>query len=339
MTIKQHIKRWFIQRSLNKRKLSKPFLEKEAEHYSIPKDADEYQINSYYFSCHDMKGNSLLLRYAERGNKDTEVWFAYKDEKGNAYVNEKQLYKNEKTPVSVECKKTAKKWYFGYDGEITDQKTKKKVKAKFEGEFTATDKIFDFGYHLDSYVLAKAIAKEKWTKEFFKTLDENTQIHYEQPGSVEGVLVLDGKKTKLSLPAMRDHSFGKRDWNYMNNHFWLMALMENGDNLNANRVSYPAVRELQTGYFVEDEKTICVSEAEIVGEISPNTAPDSFTYRAKLTDGRELDVKCMKELEFVFPFYDGEYVIYEGIGTFEFDGKRGRGVLEFGWNGDSSRHL
>ncbi len=46
-------------------------------------------------------------------------------------------------------------------------------------------------------------------------------------------------------------------------------------------------------------------------------------------------VNCKREMVFEFPF--GGYTIYEGIGTFELNGKKGRGVLEFGYNDDPDR--
>ncbi len=336
MNIIFHLKRWLIRRSLNKRRLSSPFVVDPAENYSLSSDADKNQSNSYYFSCHDMKGNSLLLRYAKRGGNQTEVWFAYKDADGNAYVNDKQHYTGECATAGVNCKKPGEIWSFFYDGELRNINTQKICTANFNGTFTAEGEIFEFGHHLDSDIMAKAIAKEKWSKAFFKSINENNQIHYEQQGSVSGTLCIDGKSTDYVLPAMRDHSYGKRDWNYMNKYFWLMALFEDGSSFNANMVSYPAVKSIQTGYFVLGNDTVCVQDARILEDVKSNTVPDKFTFEA-VAGGRKVSITCKKETEFVFAFNDGEYIIYEGIGTFELDGKKARGVLEFGYNGDASR--
>jgi hypothetical protein len=141
----------------------------------------------------------------------------------------------------------------------------------------------------------------------------------------------------VSLPAVRDHSYGKRDWSYMNRHFWLMGLFEDGASLNANMVSYPALT-LQTGYLIAPDGIACVQTAKILGDVTPAAVPDMFDYEAQLTDGRTLRVSCRKEAEIVCPFEDGAYTIYEGIGTFDLNGIHGRGILEFGWNGKPSRY-
>lgn len=336
MNILQRLKMSLIRRSLDKRRISSPFVVEAAEHFSLPLDADETQNNSYYFSCHDMQGNSLLMRYAKRGQNQTEVWFAYKDAASNAYVNERQLYIGEDAPAGVRCRETGEVWDFFYDGELKNLSSGKRCAAHFRGTFCATGGIFEFGHDVDSSVLAAAIAKEKWSRAFFADLQQNDQVHYEQQGRVEGVLEIDGARISCALPAMRDHSYGKRDWRYMNRHFWLMALLEDGGSLNANMVSYPALRALQTGYFVSKQGVSCITEAKILEDIAPGAVPDAFSYKAKRADGKEFTVVCKKERQFDFPF-DG-YTLYEGIGTFDVDGIAGRGILEFGWNSDAARY-
>ena len=339
MNFKQRLKASLIRRSLEKRRLANPFSLEAAEHFSLDPDADETQSNSYYFSCHDIAGNSLLFRYARRGQGKTELWFAYKDADGRAYINDKQLIVGEDAPAGVKCAAAGSEWTFFFDGSVKELSSGRVLRAKFDGTFTAAGKVFSFGHDLDARVLAGAIAKEKWSKAFFADLQKNDQVHYEQPGKVTGVLELDGKPTYCTYPAMRDHSFGRRDWNYMNRHFWLMALFEDGRSLNANMVSYPAIKSLQTGYFITKAGTVCVAEASILDAVVPGAVPDRFTYRARLLDGRTFDVVCEKETEFIFPFDGGAYTIYEGVGTFALDGAVGRGVLEFGWNGDNARYV
>jgi len=334
--MKQRLKQALIRRSLEKRRLANPFNEEQAERFTLPPDADDSQNNSYYFSAHDQKGNSLLFRHAQRGAEKTEVWFAFKDADGNAYINDDQLFTGD-APSRVNCAEPGKTWTFSYAGLVRHLKTNKVVNASFEGAFAAIGAMFEFGHDVDASVLAGAIAKEKWSKAFFADLQNNDQVHYEQPGMVTGELVLDGVRTSLSITAIRDHSYGKRDWNYMNKHFWLMALFEDGRSLNANMVSYPALT-LQTGYFEANGKVTCATAARIIEDVQkPHTVPEAFTYEAALLDGRVLTVSCRREDVFVFPFESGAYTIYEGLGSFELDGVKGRGILEFGWNGDIAR--
>jgi hypothetical protein len=336
MNIFYPLKKALISRNLDKRRSAHPFNPEEAERYTMPADADDYQNNSYYFSCHDTLGNSLLVRHAQRGPKSIEVWFAYRDAAGRAFINGRQLYPAGEAPSAIRCVESAKEWAFSFDGEAQDLYTGQPVHTKLNATFSAAGDIFEFSHDVDARVMAQAIAKEKWSRAYFEELQGNDQVHYEQPGWAKGILELDGETIAIDLPAMRDHSFGKRDWGYMNKHFWLMALMPEGHQLNANMVSYPVLK-LMTGYYVGEGKTVCVEQARIVGDVKPHEVPETFTFEARLTDGRTLNVVCRREEVFPFPFDGGAYTIFEGVGSFELDGIKGRGILEFGWNGDAAR--
>ncbi len=337
MSIFEKAKLGIMRSVLDKRKKKNPFDIHFAEHYKLPEDADIYDINSYFFSCHDMQGRSLMLRHAARGGDVTEVWFAYRDEKGNEYINDKQYYDKEPPATSVKCIETDKKWLFSFEGEVRDQKNDKLMDAKFEGTFDATRTLFEFSQHLDSRVLGGAIAKEKWTKDYFKALQKQNQVHYEQPGRLTGTIQIGRKKTMLELNAMRDHSYGRRDWNYMNNHFWLTCLFDDGTTFNANVVSVPAIRSLATGYIEDGNEALGLCRASVDVDIKNYAVPEKFSYTGEFLNGETFKVDCELESVFVFPLDGGKYVIYEGVGTFNMNGKKGRGNLEFGFNGDESR--
>ena len=336
MNIIKRLKAELIKRSLDKRRLAGPFMTETAEHFSLPPNADANQNNSYYFSGHDIKGESLLFRFAKRGLEKTEVWFAYRGPDGTAYINEIQLF-NDEVPAGADCIEAGKAWEFFWNGDLEEVCSGRKTEANFSGKFRATGGIFEFGHDVDSRVMARAIAEQKWSRAFFSELKANDQIHYEQSGVIEGTLSIGDKKFEVSLPAMRDHSFGKRDWNYMDRHFWLMALFQDGSSLNANMVSYPLL-QLETGYFISRGETACVESAKIKGPIEPNAVPENFIYEVKLTDGNTLEIECEKEVQFVFPMNGGEYTIFEGVGSFKLNGEKARGILEFGWNRDASRY-
>ncbi len=332
MNIRYRLKKALIRRSLERRKSAHPFDTEAAERYALPSDADETRINSYYFSGHDMAGQSLLVRFAQRGGGKTEVWFAYRDASGRAYVNTRTSWDGE-PPAGVTCVEPGKQWAFFFDGAVRRLTDGTVVRARFAGTFEASGAPFDFSYHMDSSVLAGAIARQKWNRGFFDELQQNNQVHYEQQGRITGALSADGQQMEISLPAMRDHSFGRRDWGYMQRHVWLMALMEDGSALNVNFVSYPKLR-LHTGYHVSAQGTRCVTDVSLPQPAS-GSVPGSMMYRVTLSDGTEVRVACAKEAEFVFPCGEA-YTIHEGIGAFSSGGTMGRGIMEFGWNNGPS---
>ena len=86
------------------------------ETYQLPKAANRFDINSFYFSAHSLDGQSLLLRKAVRGEGFSEIWFVYHT-KDATYVNKKTSYHNEKVPLGeVHLIEIGKKWQFVFKG-------------------------------------------------------------------------------------------------------------------------------------------------------------------------------------------------------------------------------
>ncbi len=343
------LKTVLIKKVIDNQKGKHPFDEVYAETFTLPQDADISQNNSYYFSGHTIDGESILFRNALRGQGRSELWVAYKDKDGNAWVNTKMEYDNhESTGLNVTCIEPAKRWSFNFDGELARVTLDERRNGhpgntmdhvSFKGSFTANAPIFEFSRHFDSLPVARALAKEKLTRDFQSNLAASHQVHYEQSGSMTIELNINGKTKNLrDIPTVRDHSFGKRDWSFMDRHVWIIALMENGEHLNFNSVRYPILRELQTGYLVQGEKRICTNyytsmdEYEKTGDV-----PLGFVSRVTMADGKVFTVKAEKEMEFRFAFENNVYQFHEGIGTFDINGIKARGIIEFGFNKDEKR--
>jgi hypothetical protein len=361
MNLKEKIKIALITKSIDRRKKNTPFNESYSELYSLPQDADYSLNNSYYFSGHDQKGNSLLFRLGKRGEGANEVWFALKDDSGAIYYNKEQVfYNNDKTEeyyesnnmvnASVDCSETGEKWNFNFNGKMSKAVLDENMAAissgqyvdvAFDGVFSASNSIFEFSRHMDTAPLARALAREKWSKNFMVNLKENHQVHYEQLGNIKGILNLSGQLKNIEIRAVRDHSYGKRNWAYMDRHIWLMALMENGEAFNISMVRYPAVNELQTGYLISKDikvAPVCIDSVTSMDELEcSGRVPDEFQYSVRMSDGRTFYVSCKKELEYIFSFNNGDYIIREGIGSFNCNGVKGRGIIEFGFNRDQTR--
>ena len=361
MNLIENFKLSIVAKSIDNMKKKTPFDEVYSELFQLPLDAGHDMNNSYYFSGHDQAGSSIFFRLGKRGGGANELWFALKDASGDIYFNKQQIFYNgnnanvnggtkSDADASVTCIETGKKWAFNFRGKILkailDENraaigSGQEVDADFKGIFSATSSIFDFSRHMDTTPIARALAREKWSKSFIMHLKENHQTHYEQPGDLTGTLILNKKPKSIKMQAIRDHSFGKRDWDYMDRHIWIMALMETGETLNVNMVRYPAVNELQTGYFISKgniSAPVCVEYATSMDELECiGRVPEKFQLIARLSDGRTFHISCKKELEYIFPFDNGDYTIHEGIGSFSFNESKGRGIIEFGFNKDQAR--
>ena len=120
----------------------------------------------------------------------------------------------------TEVEKKADGWTLCYEGVLNDGD-----EVSLHATFIPKQKPIDFTTNMPAVRMATAIANEKWNRAYFARLQQiGGQCHYEQEGVLEGELTLNGKACSLCLPCVRDHSFGRRDWNDMNNHLWLMAV-------------------------------------------------------------------------------------------------------------------
>ncbi|MDR2980201.1 MAG: hypothetical protein LBV02_07170 [Bacteroidales bacterium] len=337
MKLKERIKYAIISNQVEKRKASYPFDVEYAEKYEIPDGETNHPNNSYYFSVHDQKGQSLLFRWAKRQDRE-ELWFVFHDKNAKSYYNRDQLA-TEFSKAEVECLEVGKSWRFKFSGpmiQIGDDGLEHH--ADFEGIFTSSAPIFEFSRHSATAPVARALAKEKWNMEFKRSVIENHQVHYEQAGTVKGKLLIDGETVEINSRAMRDHSFGKREWNYMDRHIWLTGLLETGAIINVNMVRYPAVYELQSGYMEQNGKYVCIDSATPMDELVMKVGvPKILDCNIKLEDDRGFTMHCVKEIEVLFPFDNGDYTIYEGIGEITLNGVKGRGIIEVGFNREEKR--
>lgn len=325
-----NLKKKIMSRAIDKRNRQNPFDYQFAENFSLDGVEDPLINNSYYFSAHDEK-KSFFARLGKRVNAD-ETWFVvYLDD--NVYTLKQESFSNGKSPVSVE--KIGENWTISYQGVLNDSD-----EIAFHATFIAKHKPIDFTSDMPAERMATGIANEKWNKAFFEQLQNvSGQCHYEQEGVLEGQLTLNGKTVDFQLPCVRDHSFGKRDWNYMNNHLWLMAVSSDRQ-FNYSLVSYPVMSVLEVGNYRDEAGMHYLRQAGLdFHEINKGTIPQELSLNVLLDNGQKISVLAKKITGVTYHFQDGQYILHENIAEFVIDGNSCRGILEIGFNRDSSRYF
>ena len=323
-----NLKKKIMSRAIDKRNRQNPFDYQFAENFSLDGVEDPLINNSYYFSAHDEK-KSFFARLGKRVNAD-ETWFViYLDD--NVYSLKQQFFPQGQSPVKVE--KDGENWAVSYQGVLNDND-----EITFQATFIAKHNPIDFTSDMPAERMATGIANEKWNKAFFEQLQNvSGQCHYEQEGVLEGQLTLNGKTVDFQLPCVRDHSFGKRDWNYMNNHLWLMAVSSDRQ-FNYSLVSYPVMSVLEVGHFRDDAGMHCMWQADLdFHKINKGTVPQELSLNMTLDDGKTIPVRAKVLAGVTYHFQDGQYILHENIAEFTIDGKTGRGILEIGFNHDNNR--
>lgn len=317
-------------KALGKRIKQQPFDYQYAEDFSLTGKEDTLLNNSYYFSAHDEK-MSFFARLGKRVNAD-ETWFAiYLD--GKLYSLKQEFFPSGNSPILVEKKEG--NWTVSYEGRLNEND-----EISFRASFIANQKPIDFTSDMPAERMAVGIANEKWNKAFFEELQNvSGQCHYEQEGMLEGQMTLNGKTMEFHLPCVRDHSFGKRDWNYMNNHLWLMAVSSSRQ-FNYSLVSYPVMSVLEVGNYRDETGLHCLLQADLdFNLINQGTVPQELSLNVKLDNGQTIHVQAKALTGVTYHFQNGQYVLHENIAEFVIDGNVCRGILEIGFNSDRNRYF
>lgn len=316
--------------AIGKRVKKQPFDFPAAENYTIDGVKDPMVNNSYYFSAHDGE-MSVFARLGKRVNAD-ETWLAICLD-GKVYSLREESFPAGSAPVKVE--KKAEGWTLCYEGVLNDGD-----EVSLHATFIPKQKPIDFTTNMPAARMATAIANEKWNRDYFNRLQQiGGQCHYEQEGMLEGELTLNGQTCSLCLPCVRDHSFGRRDWNDMNNHLWLMAVSDERQ-FNYSMVSYPALSVLEVGNYRDEAGMHYMMQADLdLQLVGMGTIPEELALNVGLDNGETLPVKVRKLAGVTYHFQNGQYILHENVAEFEIAGHVCRGILEIGFNRDRSRYF
>ena len=325
-----NLKKKIISKSIEKRIKQHPFNFQYAENFTLKDEADSLINNSYYFSAHDEK-MSVFARLGRRTGVD-ETWFVIYLE-GKIYTLKEESFASGESPLHVE--KNGDDWDLSFQGIVNE-----KDKLLFQAKFRPQRSPIDFTTDMPAGRMAVAIANERWNRTFFGNLQNiSGQCHYEQEGILGGRMLLNEESLSFSLPCVRDHSFGKRDWSYMNNHLWLMAV-SSPCQFNYSLVSYPALSVLEVGHYRNGDDMHYMSKANLnLREINQGKVPSGLKFEMILDNGRVIDVEAKVLTGVTYHFQDGQYILHENVAEFRIDGNVCRGILEIGFNKDQSRYF
>lgn len=322
------LKKRLMCRMLAKRNKQKPFDYQYAENFSLEGEKDPLVNNSYYFSAHD-ETMSFFARLGRRVNED-ETWFVVYRE-GRLYSLKQESFPSGASPLVVE--KCGEDWTVSFQGKVNEND-----EVVFRAKFVARQEPIDFTSNMPAERMATGIANEKWNRALFAGLQNvSGQCHYEQEGMLEGEMTLNGKAIQFQLPCVRDHSFGKRDWSYMNNHLWLMAVSASRQ-FNYSLVSYPVISALEVGNYRDEAGQHFMLQADLdFRQVATGKIPQELALNVRLDDRRMIRVTAKVLSGVSYHFQEGRYILHENIAEFQVDGQACRGILEIGFNRDSSR--
>ncbi len=293
--------------------------------------------DSYYFTGHDSRGSALVTRIGFRGNGSTELWFdMLLPETGPISLPRGNHPRGEGIscgPVKYSCIDPGAVWEIVCTGPMLV--SGKENDIFLTARFFASTPVIDFKRHTDSMSLAKYLAGQKWSREWFNKLKDLSQVHYEQGGSLHGRIAVNGKDQVFELRALRDHSFGIRDWNAMRRHAWISVLFDDGRVLNISMVSYSFLPFMHSGYLAGNNYILPVTDASDFSAIfSPPLQGKSSDLNFTVNGGLHARLIMSVENELVYTM-GTSYIVHEGIADFTLGCVQGRGIYEYGFNRDS----
>jgi len=134
-------------------------------------------------------------------------------------------------------------WKLNYNGKMKFEKDHSKTfNVKIDAIWTTNLPHFNFDSEIHPRTVAKAMAMEPWSSEYFKNLERFHQTHYEQHGDIRGTATIDGKDYQIFTNSMRDHSFADlRDWKNFHRYAMHFLTLDNGDRLTVGIICVPVM--------------------------------------------------------------------------------------------------
>lgn len=227
-----------------------------------------------------------------------------------------------------------KHWKLNYSGELKlADDASKRFKVEFEADWKTTLPYFDYDTMIPPWTMARAIAKEPWSREYFEMLKAAHQTHYEQHGNITGTIKVGDKSYKFDIPSMRDHSYGfKREWKLLHRYMMHAFSTEDGRRFDTINVCQPLTSShLELGYIYEKDGSLHPVEWLDLplwnhGENGTLPSDYGFTFKA---NGKVhyVQVQVLHTIDFHIG-WEWEAKITERHCRFVVDGVEGYGVSE-----------
>lgn len=299
-----------------------------------PDHPDPLYNDSFYFGGRHENGTTLITRLSFRGSGETECWLTLKlpDEevltlpvgdyqRGAGIVGGSLAY---------ECLIPGQKWAIRYDGPLIQAGSP--VEVSLALEFTESMKPFYFKGDGHTWTMAKALAAERWSREWFQQLRGLQQEHYEQGGRLTGSVTIANRQILLDLPSMRGRSFGYRNRAKTIHHLWLFGCMDDGSFLNVSLASYTFLSLIKAGFLATSHGSFpLVDCSSLETDSTHDSNPRDFRLSLQFKNQESIMVHAHIEESFYF-LMEEFYQMRERAVTLHMGDVRGVGIADFGIN-------
>lgn len=295
------------------------------------KDPTSLKMNTYIFSAHSFEKRQTIYMRLSINTTQTEV-IVYYIEGFNRYVLEQQIYT---TTSPLKIFKEDNIWNVNFSGYLK-KNNKDNVKFTFQGKYESENPNIDKSSNYNIFNMFECFKEEKNYQEKIQKIINDEKVYYNQLGTIKGRMILEGQNSTFNLPCVKEHYFGDYDYSKINNHVNLLV-PTNESFLNFQVSSEQNVPLLEIGNYQKNISGVnyikkAVYERQILAKGTP---PTNLNILLKLDDDNEmgLHIKQIDKIEFKV---QEQYDIYISVIEILMEGKKYRGIMECGYNGDKS---
>ncbi|XP_022918645.2 uncharacterized protein [Onthophagus taurus] len=323
-----------------------------------PLKDSELAVDAVFFNGANSKGDYFIIATARRSNKlvDGFIYLKINDSKLGLLESPKlpstALYQLEETQeykaegIEISVIEPMKIWKIKYNGKMKSADNRSKwYNVKIVGEFVSKLPPYNVDVDMDPFMMAKALAVEPWSRDFFRTLNETHQMHYEQFGDMLTEVEIDGKPFNLKINVCRDHSFAsKREWRIFHRYALHFITVENGDRIMIGVVSMPvAISCFSMGFVYSsiEQKMYPIENCDLVLHQHGENGEAPFDYGFSIYAGHKSYVikVHVKESPHFYISKDWEAKLFERLCTFKVNGLKGWGGSEWMYRNIEGKHV
>ena len=307
--------------------------------------------DSFVFQGADSEGNVFLTRLGFRsGNREAEIWFWGVDA-GKRYAND---VRHIGLPPDADAAAIAAGG-LSYE-KIGEGEWRIRYEGTLNGEVSSADLIWKADAamycsadHMDPKGTARAMAEMPWSREYFERIRSEKQVRIEQGGLLSGRIEFGGQKIDINMRGIRDHSWGKRDWNFLNRYMWTVLALDEETEIAGIKVKYLAVspvdygdsfKRLASGWIAGNDGVKPVSFSTSLMDIGEDgVIPADFTMKFRVPGSGLLSLSVeRRQPEIPWLVQGRDFEINEAWCGISLDGVKGVGLSEFGYAGGRNYH-
>jgi len=317
----------------------------------VPEEKDEEDYNdSFVFEGSDKAGNLFMTRLGFRnGGRQAEVWLwlTLDENKYSIPVDRVDLTPEKDTLIKAggltyTCLDPQKgTWRIQYEGPLEPGIENCSLDLTYE----PVSELYHSGIHMNAMTFARSMAEMPWSREYFQRLRSENQCRIEQGGRLKGSIQLNGAERSIDMLSIRDHSWGKRNWTYINRYIWNILSFEDDILINNKKYRYCVYttvnyginfRHLVSGWIGGPDSVLPIVKASDMTELGEEGAiPGEFTTSFQAEGGPVMQLKVRRSpVEHSWFTQEQRFEICEAACSIELDGIRGHGMSEFGYSKD-----